>query len=535
MGKGVDEQHIGRSEVRLRALITASSEVVYQMSPDWSELLYLQGKDVIPDTDSSNSTWLEKYIHPDDQPRILSVINEAIQTKSIFELEHRVLKVDGSLGWTFSRAVPLLDEHGEIMEWIGTASDITERKKAEEKLRENEDIYRTLLNNTEYGFVVVEPLFDENGRVNDLRYLEANPVFKGHTGLRTEDFLNKRLREALPSIEPHWLERFDQVAKSGIAQRYDNYNKNTNRWYEVVIFPYVDGLLGEQFIDITERKKAEKELLDKQKQLTKELADTKLLQSISTELINEDNTQDLYEKITDVAVKIMQSEYASLQMLDPERGSGGELQLLAFRGFNTQAAEFWEWVDMKTQSTCSEAFRTGRRILVPDVEKCEFMQGTEDQATYLQTGIHAVQTTPLFSRSGKLVGMISTHWRNAHHPSERQLNLLDVLARLAADLIERKLAEEVLRESEQKALDLVAKLEKADQNKNQFISSLSHELRNPLTSMMMSLSLLKLAAPDSEQALQAREILERQTIQLSRLVDDLLEVTRISQNIIKIE
>jgi PAS domain S-box-containing protein len=76
----------------------------------------------------------------------------------------------------------------------------------------------------------------------------------------------------------------------------------------------------------------------------------------------------------------------------------------------------------------------------------------------------------------------------------------------------------------------ITELKKADQNKNRFLNNLSHELRNPLASMMMSLSLLKRVAPDSEQAWQAKEILERQTIQLSCLVDDLLEVTRISQN-----
>ena len=65
----------------------------------------------------------------------MEVINEAIRTKSIFELEHRVLRVDGSLGWTFSRAVPLLDANGEIVEWFGAAGDVTERKRMEEASR----------------------------------------------------------------------------------------------------------------------------------------------------------------------------------------------------------------------------------------------------------------------------------------------------------------------------------------------------------------------------------------------------------------
>jgi two-component system CheB/CheR fusion protein len=68
------------------------------------------------------------------------------------------------------------------------------------------------------------------------------------------------------------------------------------------------------------------------------------------------------------------------------------------------------------------------------------MAGSEDLETYRQTGIRAVQSTPLVSRAGRLLGMISTH-RNPNPPSEHDLHLLDVLARQAADLIERKQAE----------------------------------------------------------------------------------------------
>jgi PAS domain S-box-containing protein len=195
-------------------------------------------------------------------------------------------------------------------------------------------------------------------------------------------------------------------------------------------------------------KKAQEGLLESQAQLEAELADTKLLQGISSELIYEDNLQSLFEKIVDAAVRIMRSEYASMQMLCPERGSSGELRLLAFRGFNPQAAKFWEWVGTNAGSTCGVALRTGQRVIVHDVEKCDFMQGTEDLAMFLQTGIHACQTTPLFSRYGKMVGMISTHWHRPHQPSARDLLMCDILAGQAADLIDRAQASEMLRESQ---------------------------------------------------------------------------------------
>lgn len=136
------ERALRESETRFRAFVTASSEVVYRMSADWREMRHLEGRDFIADTESPNSSWIAKYIHPEDQTQVLSVINEAIRTKSLFQLEHRVLRVDGTRGWTFSRAVPLLDEQGEIVEWFGTASDITERKQIEEALREAKERFQ---------------------------------------------------------------------------------------------------------------------------------------------------------------------------------------------------------------------------------------------------------------------------------------------------------------------------------------------------------------------------------------------------------
>src|ERR1700745_792166 len=64
-------------------------------------------------------------------------------------------------------------------------------------------------------------------------------------------------------------------------------------------------------------------------------------------------------------------------MLFPERGSGGEVKLLAFRGFDPQAAQFWEWVDADSKCPCGIALRDKRRVVAPDVAGCDFMAETE--------------------------------------------------------------------------------------------------------------------------------------------------------------
>lgn len=200
--------------------------------------------------------------------------------------------------------------------------------------------------------------------------------------------------------------------------------------------------------------------------LSLELAAARQLQETSTQLAREGNVEALYEQIADAAVSLMHSEFASLQMFYPERGTVGELKLLAYRGFSPEAAQFWEWVRPTAASTCAIALRTGRQVIVADVQTSDLMAGTQDQATYLQTGIRSVQTTPLISRTGKLLGMISTHWRQPHRPSEGELRLLDVLARLAADLIERSQAE---RDVQDLNVDL-----------KYFSYAASHDLQEPL-------------------------------------------------------
>lgn len=124
------------NERALDALIRSSTEVRYRISADWKNLHQLNGGAFIPDTQSVDSNWVDNYIPAEDRTAVLAEIARATATKSTYLIEHRVNRVDGSVGWALSRAVPMFDEAGEIKEWFGAASDITERKQAEIALRE---------------------------------------------------------------------------------------------------------------------------------------------------------------------------------------------------------------------------------------------------------------------------------------------------------------------------------------------------------------------------------------------------------------
>ena len=133
------EAALRASEQRFGALVRATSDALYRMNPDWSEMIELGGSASMADIRDGNRNWMEAYVDPADLPELRARIDEAIATKVPLELEHRVRRGDDSVGWTLSRAVPILDAQGEIAEWFGTASDITGRRLNEERLREARD------------------------------------------------------------------------------------------------------------------------------------------------------------------------------------------------------------------------------------------------------------------------------------------------------------------------------------------------------------------------------------------------------------
>jgi signal transduction histidine kinase/ActR/RegA family two-component response regulator len=250
--------------------------------------------------------------------------------------------------------------------------------------------------------------------------------------------------------------------------------------------------------------------------LVKERGDFALLQEISAALIRENDIKALYEQILEAATSIMLSDCASLQML-----RDGKLCLLGWRGFDEHAVRYWQAVEADSASACSRALSARERVVIADTERCEVLAGTADLAEFRRAGIRSVQSTPLTSRTGELVGILSTHWRDPQTPAAGELRLFDVLARMAADLIERARTEQAMRE--------------VDRRKDEFLAILSHELRNPLAPITTGLELLR--RPDNKPELvgSIHLMMVRQISHLTRLVNDLLDLSRITRGTVELQ
>lgn len=244
--------------------------------------------------------------------------------------------------------------------------------------------------------------------------------------------------------------------------------------------------------------------------LRKEMQALARLQELSAELVGPGEFEPLLQKILAAAADITGTDKGNIQLLDPERGA---LRIVVHQGLGQRLVDYFK--DDGWDASCGEAAKQVQRLVVPDVEQLTDLEDTVGLQVVREDGIRSIQCTPILSRDGRLLGMLNNHYRWAGGPSPEALRYIDLLARQAAELIERHQIE--------------AQLAQERRRKDEFLAVLAHELRNPLAPLRYVLEVQKRSGADGSLNQRARDVMERQVQLLVRLVDDLMDMNRINQ------
>ena len=282
----------------------------------------------------------------------------------------------------------------------------------------------------------------------DLRYAWANERYAEWLHRPVQKIIGNKIQDVLGNEAFLRLLPYFERALSGQAVQYEDnvgFSSIGERWISAIYTPTLD-LQGEVdgwvavIRDITKQKLTEASLLKREKQLAEEAQALAKLNKCSLRLWQTNRLQEGLGEMLRAVIELLGADKGNVQILNPERNV---LTIACQQGFEQDFLDYFREVSAMDDSACGRALRKCEQVVIEDVEHDSGF--TPHRQVVRAEGFRAVVSTPLLGRDGKVLGLLSTHFRSTHRPTDQELRRLELYVRQAADFIERCKQEEELR------------------------------------------------------------------------------------------
>jgi two-component system, cell cycle sensor histidine kinase and response regulator CckA len=351
---------------------------------------------------------------------------------------------DGREVWLRWEVRPWRHEEADVGGVIIWSEDITRRKQAEAEIVRSEALFRAMFENANIGMAQSGP---------DARWLRVNARLCEIIGYSAEELTASPY---IRVVHPDDAQAVVNLGERILAGELDNYatekrfvrKDGSIAWVSL----YVKGIMGADgkiqhkvtvVEDISDRKRFEAELRENQLRLSADLDAMTRLQALGALSVQGDDPQPILNKVVETAQAIAKADFGTIQMAE---APNNRLRIVAQRGFSDEWLEFWNKHPELGAGPFAALQR--RRVIVEDVETNPIFVNTPAAAVQRNASVRAVISTPLVTRSGRLVGIFSVHYRTPKRPDESTLRLLDLLGQHAADIIDQMQTAAQLRANE---------------------------------------------------------------------------------------